>query len=457
MALADLSAAGGPIDRIAEAVPAGTPAWNSPEAEALRREVQLLGCLVRANTRDAVADLRNRVRALHPDPPPVRLADLDGAVERLCSDLQAVLIKLREARPAFMKARRPRWLGELFEYADEYVSVAVEEQLTALLAALAKTRPDVTAARTRLAGLITAEQDHRKAAGYATVMNGPAARRRYVYRASALKKFMSSVLFLEVRKGQEGRRIKQGVAGVAAATAMLFATIAAIASQQYFALNSMPFVVALVIAYVFKDRIKEWLKVYLSSRMTRHLSDFRSSIVGPGGIKVGRCRETFGFVDVDGVAPEVMAARHADANSQIEPATKPEVLIRYIKDIVIRGKRTEALGDGFRELNDIIRFNVTSFLARMDDPVRRVAMYDRTTGKVADLDCPKQYHLNMVLLFRGPNGTSAVRRFRIILDRAGIVGLNDVTLPPGARVVAVNKATAPVSAPRLAAARRGDG
>ena len=136
--------------------------------------------------------------------------------------------------------------------------------------------------------------------------------------------------------------------------------------------------------------------------MSRHLSDFRSSIVGPGGVKIGRCREAFGFVDVDDVAPQAIAARHADANSQIEPATKPEVVIRYIKDIAIRGKRTEALGDGFRELNDIIRFNVASFLARMDDPVRRVAMYDRTAGKVAELDCPKQYHLNMVLLFRAP-------------------------------------------------------
>ena len=117
-------------------MPGGTPAWNSPEAAALRREVQLLGCLVRANTRDAVADLRNRVLALDPEPSPVRLDDLHSAVDRLCAELDAVLTKLREERPAFMKARRPRWLGELFEYADEYVSVTVEEQLTALLAAL---------------------------------------------------------------------------------------------------------------------------------------------------------------------------------------------------------------------------------------------------------------------------------------------------------------------------------
>jgi hypothetical protein len=311
------------------------------------------------------------------------------------------------------------------------MSVAVEEQLTALLVALDQADPRVAPARARLASLVTAEQDHRRSAGYATVLNGPASRRAYVYRTSALKKFMSSVLFLEVRKGRDGRPIKQGVAGLAAAAAMLFATVAALVSQQWFAINSMPFILTLVVAYVFKDRIKDWLKVYLSSRFTRHLSDYRSSIVGPGGVKLGRCRETFGFVDPASVAPAVIAARHADAHSVIEPATKPEVVIRYIKDMVIRGRRAEALGDGFRELNDIIRFNVASFLARMDDPIRTVAMYDRRAGKVAQLPCPKQYHLNMVLLFRGRDGASALRRFRVVLDRGGIVGLQDVALPSG--------------------------
>ncbi len=437
--LSDLCGPTGALAKMAAAIPEGSPGWNSAEATELKRRVQLLGCEVRANTRDAVADLRSRCRVLAGLPAPVpamRITDLCTAVDRLCADLEALLAGLRALRPRFMQARRPVWLRELFEYADEYVSVSIEGQLTTLIDVLGQSSPIVDAlepARARLAGLITAEQDHRRAAGYRTVLDHDGSGRAYVYRASALKKFMSSVLFLDVRKQGGGGSIRHGAAGLAAGIAMLFSTMAALFTQRWFAIDSMPFVVALVVAYVFKDRIKDWLKFYLSARFSRHLFDYKSSILGPGGVKLGRCRETFGFVEPRGVDERVMEARHADSTSEIERATKPEVVLRYIKDIAIDGPRVRAIGEGFAEINDIMRFNVASFLARMDDPVRTIARYDRSAGAVKRHECPKNYHLNIVLLFRGPNEALALRRFRVVLDRGGIVGLHDVALPGPAK------------------------
>jgi hypothetical protein len=439
--LSDLCAPDGPLGRMAEAIPHGSPTWTSPQAAELRRRVQLFGCEVRANTRDAAADLRSRARMLVATPAPVpsmRVTDLCTAIDRLCADLERVLAELRTLRPAFMQARRPVWVRELFEYADEYASMSIEGQLTALLEVLAEASPvheGFEPARVRLAQLITAEQDHRRAAGYVTVLENEGAGRSYVYRASALKKFMSSVLFLDVRKQGGGGSIRHGAAGLAAAIAMLFSSMIALYFQMWFAIDSMPFVFAIVVAYVFKDRIKEWLKFYLSARFSRHLFDYKSSILGPGGVKLGRCREAFGFVEPRGVDDRVLAARHADSTSEIERATKPEVVIRYIKDISIDGQRVRSIGDGFADLNDIMRFNVASFLARMDDPLRTIKRYDRAEGAVRRHQCPKNYHLNIVLLFRGPDEMLGLRRFRVVLDRGGIVGLHDVPLPGPARPV----------------------
>jgi hypothetical protein len=437
--LSDLCEPTGGLAKLAAAIPQGSPGWNSPQAAELRRRVQLLGCEVRANTRDAAADLRSRCRVLAgmPGPAPaMRVGDLCTAVDRLCADLEMLLAGLRALRPKFMAARRPVWVRELFEYADEYVSVSIEGQLTSLLEVFGQPSPIHAAlepARVRLAGLITAEQDHRREAGYRTVLDHDASGRAYVYRASALKKFMSSVLFLDVRKRGGGGSIRHGAAGLAAGIAMLFSTLAALFTQRWFSIDSMPFVVALVVAYVFKDRIKEWIKFYLSARFSRHLYDYKSRILGPGGVKLGRCRETLAFVEAHGVDERVFAARHADSTSDIERETKPEVVLRYIKDIAIDGPRVRAMGEGFAELNDIIRFNVASFLARMDDPVRTIARYDRVEGAVKRHACPKNYHLNIVLLFRGPEEALALRRFRVVLDRGGIVGLQDVALPGPAK------------------------
>ena len=42
---------------------------------------------------------------------------------------------------------------------------------------------------------------------------------------------------------------------------MLFAALITVYFQSRYAMNSMPFVAAVVISYIFKDRIKDWLKL----------------------------------------------------------------------------------------------------------------------------------------------------------------------------------------------------
>jgi hypothetical protein len=416
------------------------------ERDPLSHELRLLGCLVRANVRDEAAALRMRMRALEgkAGQRAILVEDLRVGIGRLLDDIERVLEHLRALRPAFMYRARPPWVSELFTYADEYVSLVVEGHLTMLLVELdrhASLHAPLSTARARIVDRIIAEQTHREAAGYPSVLHpldadthGDAESTQdgslYTHRKSILKKLMSSVLFLEFERHREGRRVGHLVAGIAAAVAMLFATVAAIWSERVYGLNSLPFVVAVVVAYVFKDRIKEWLRTWFSTKLTRFLPDYSLTIHDPAhDVELGRCRETFAYLGSDQIPEEILQYRHADADDVLEPHTKRETVMRYVKDITIHGRRIKHVHGRLHDINDIIRFNVSNFLLRMDDPVRKIETYDRRADAVRAVSCPKRYHLNLVLVLRAADHAVSVERFRVILDKSGISELERVELP----------------------------
>ncbi len=417
-----------PLTRIREVLE-GSDNGDDLDRAKLHHEVRLLGCLIRANLRDDVADVRRKIARTRGHAGDTALADdVRHAIARVDVETTAVLAAVRELRPRFMLPRRPSWIRELYEYLDEYVSISVESYFTAAIDALdAEASDDFVASRRRLTAAVVAEQRHRVGAGYPGVLVEASTEGAYVYRKSALKKFMSSVLFLEAKRRPEGRGIANVIAGIAAAIAMLFSTIAAIWSQGTYGLNSFPFVIAIVISYVFKDRIKEWLRAYISGRLTRWLYDRSIEIHDPlENVVVGRCRESFGFLSAERVPGAVVRLRHADSSSILEPETKPELVMRYVKDVTLNGRQIAAVHRRLGDVNDIIRFNFSSFLVRMDEPVQTVAVYDPHTDLVRRLERPKRYHVNMVMLLHADGKQASVDRFRIILDRRGIQRLQQV-------------------------------
>lgn len=80
---------------------------------------------------------------------------------------------------------------------------------------------------------------------------------------------------------------------------MIFATVIAFAWQgQYGALSANLFI-ALVIGYIFKDRIKDLLKEQLSKRFKKWIPDRRLEILRDERYHVGDCKESFEFLMSD--------------------------------------------------------------------------------------------------------------------------------------------------------------
>ena len=100
-----------------------------------------------------------------------------------------------------------------------------------------------------------------------------------LYRWSILRKYISRYLFLEVRRRKGHPLLLHSVYAISAAIAMIFATFVAFFWQGRYGALSNNLFLALVIAYIFKDRVKEIGRERLLSLFREWIPDRRLLIV----------------------------------------------------------------------------------------------------------------------------------------------------------------------------------
>lgn len=395
----------------------------------LGHELRMFGCITRAQLRDRVTVLRGAIRRFpraeaDPNSSPMMVADVRALVDRFLADLTVLLEAWRRRRVEFLAGDLPPIVCETFAFTDEYLSQILEHKLTTLIADT-DGREAFVEVRARLREALLAERRYRKAIGYEGADDGDP--EYFVFRRGMLKKLVNSVLWLEISKQKEGRGIGNLVAAIAAGTAMAFALVATIVGSRWYLANTWGFVLLGTIIYIFKDRIKDWLKGYFSAKTGRWLSDYATDIRDPvSGRDIGRCRESFIYLEPSDVPADVVARRHADSNSPIEPAAKPEIVIKYEKDVRLSSAcLIERLHLADYEINDIMRFCVSQFLVRADDPIASLPVYDPATDAVSRREFQKMYHLNMVMVLRSAGYPATTRRIRVVFDKHGIRRLEE--------------------------------
>ena len=208
--------------------------------------------------------------------------------------------------------------------------------------------------RCNIAG-IRAESDYRTEQGYPSVLTKDT-RESYLRRVSALKKFTSSVLWLSTSTRREGTTLEQVLFAIAAGVAMVFATLVAFYAQSIYGQFSLPVFVALVVAYMFKDRIKEQGRTWSSSLLSRHLYDYRTVIETQDGRRqLGNVREKVGYLKAESIPPEVIATRGAGPHDEPTFVGHLETVLMYAKLVTLRKDAFAFLAeDGVEILLDLL-------------------------------------------------------------------------------------------------------
>jgi len=400
-------------------------------------EIKLLAAVARGAARDFVRYLLGELEQLRRTPADTgtRLVTAQENGTEFIAGVKSLIASVRTLRGHIGNPVIPPKVRDAFHFCDEYLSLMIEDHLTALLEGL-RENPEIRAHLAQLdralAEIILAQRQYRRAMGYPSLVRNEGPNEVMVYRRGVLKKFVSSVLYLQMEI-TEWEGWTQFCYGLAAGVAMLFAAVVMLLVQNRYTTNSIPFVAVLVVSYIFKDRIKDWLKLMFSKGMTRWLADRNVNIRDPRtGGKIGSYKEAFSFVPSDQVPPEVHHRRNIDNFTSIDEEGKPERVMKHEKEVTLYPDPILKVHERRQDLNDIMRFSIDDFLRQADNPKVDYLHLDDEGGRLECLQCSRVYHVNMVMRYTSYDSAGKLQvsyeRVRIVLNRDGIIRLEEVPL-----------------------------
>ncbi|MEZ4729621.1 MAG: hypothetical protein R3E79_21030 [Caldilineaceae bacterium] len=212
---------------------------------------------------------------------------------------------------------------------------------------------------------------------------------------------------------------------------MAFATIVAFYVQIQYGAFTFPVFIALVIGYMFKDRIKELGRSLSLRFLSSYFYDRRINIhTLQDTQRLGRMREKTVFLQAAEVPECIAQERNQGMISVIDNGAQGEEVLCYTRDVTLH---TNVFNQIYKEgppitgVADILRLDVRPFLHKMDDPIEKRLGLDG--DRLRAVKCAKVYYMNIVSVYRvgGAQAEIVSQRVRVTLNRKGLVRLQTMT------------------------------
>jgi len=341
-------------------------------------------------------------------------------------------------------------LHQEIRFVDEYCTYRFRDGLARLIKALGELDEDIAGAslkkfNRRLAAYARLEHWYAERAGFMWVdrQSSQDLVETYVHRRGALKRRVWRVLYLNIRvkplfafQQQLGAMIAAGIAAVwAVAAEVIIRSRTSVSGGALFkSFGDSTFIIvmiAFVLAYVLKDRIKELGRSYFKLGIFAKIPDNSESIwyaTGEGHRwKIGSISEFTKFLNPERLPAKVRALRRAADPDGLESEDFPVDVIRYRKVIKLHPMILRRLPYPIRAVHDILRLNVQAFLSRLDDPHHESDILD-ADGRVIDMKLPKVYHLDIVLKYSKitpkilpqKDKSSVYDHIRLVMNKEGL-------------------------------------
>ncbi|MBR6884933.1 MAG: hypothetical protein IKN01_04410 [Prevotella sp.] len=405
-----------PYQRLSNACLSLTPQSSEKEKEQenYEREIKMFASIFKSSIRDTF-------RAALSSPPPINQEQCRKTLESIAR----IFMSYRSLGEQMEKKGTPHELMLYFRYGDEFLSNVVEQHVFRMIQHLRKhDSQGYEALKSDLQQLLDSEHDYRLQAGYLCVKDGSAEdNTEFVYHAGKLKKYIESNLYLPTHKRRNAVFLEQVVFSLAAGLSMIFATVISFAFQQTYGNFTLPFFIALVISYMFKDRIKELVRVYFATRLSSRLFDYKTEI-RVGFLKVGWCKEGFDFMNPEKITQLVRKMRNRHSPLVIGRGVEEQV-IQFRKKIHLNRKAISKLSPyPLSGINDIVRYNLSEFMRKMDNPKVPLCA-NKGNGQYIPVEGRKVYYLNFIIQLKYEEATR-YRRYRICLSRKGIHDIEEI-------------------------------
>lgn len=311
-------------------------------------------------------------------------------------------------------------LCEYFQCMDEFISNVTEQHLFLLSDYLKENHPEVwNKLRSDVFAVLDGEIEYKKSMHYSYVDRYASDENcEFVHNAGLLKKYAESNLYLKARKRQNTFLIEQIAFMFAAGIAMIFATVIAFSFQQTFGNFTLPLFIALVVSYMFKDRIKDLIRFYFAHKLGGKLYDYKISM-SIHNRKIGWSKEGFDYITA-GKLPEKVSEKRQRTSLLEARRGIDEQIILYRKKLHLHRKNVNRISEyPLLGVNDIIRYNLFEFTKKMDDS--KMPVYANLgNGEYERIDAKKVYYINYVIQCRYQDVTTDYYRYRIMMSKKGI-------------------------------------
>lgn len=340
-------------------------------------------------------------------------------------EADAIIAQFRQAGQPLSGLPSDHTVLQAYRLADESISLVYEEFLLSLFRLVGQQRGKVNAELERcIEKTVQGEITYRQRTGYSALLQPEGDNEVFLHRTSMLKKYASSVLYLSPTVQREGTAIEQVLLAFAAGLSMIFATVVAFYFQLRYGQFTFPVFVALVVGYMFKDRIKESARSFFAHSLRHFLFDRRIVVrTRDGKEKLGYLREKLTYPSMRQIPPHVLEMRNRNRNTGLENQNQDESVLCYTKEVILRAnafRRMATGGPPITGITDIMRYDVRPYLRKMDDPIERKFYLQR--GKLCVARCQRVYYLNIVSVYtsEGEQGFQRIERTRVALTRKGI-------------------------------------
>jgi len=427
-----------PFDDVARACEAGTPdSWcerlrdtlstargatnGSPSARAAIRRARVFACIIRASGLEAQrAMLELLEEASSPGDATTLVASFSATAKRISAAYRRLLSDADDME-------LPEEVMVALRWVDEDLSLFFEALASTASIRLHERAGTATEAASKLAWDAVEEARYRRAREYPSIGAEDASPRlveHIEFRRHMLKRFTSSVLWLQHEVRDARMWTVHVLFAIAAAVAMAFAvwvTLRATEMQEYLAL----YFFLLVASYAVKDRLKAILQVKFQSWAERRFPDRAWTIRDDErDDDLGVVTERAGFRDFRKLPDGVMAARTLTREHALEEFARPETVLWHEKQVSLEPREDGALPSPM--MTEIFRLNIGSWLTHTDDPTRTITFADPDEAVVCSVNARRVYNLNVVYRLKGGTGGGPWRRIRVVVSRKGIERIDPI-------------------------------
>ena len=371
------------------------------DIEQIIKELKLTGTMVRARLRDWRIFVKHNLK--QSKNLKKKLTDFKGRME----NCQKVLEKFRKLQEIYIKSIEDKQVNQYFQIVEEFLSNMIEERLTQVFILIEeknKNSPnnghELNKIKKELKIFLKQERAIRKIKKFKLILEDTKkGKEKYLYWFSRYKKIVSSVLYLDISRGKKNTTYGHIIAAWAAFFSAALNSYIAIYIFKTYAANTIFFITLMALLYVFKDRVKNILKLIVGTKALSRFPDSFTSIKDTSEkkiIKLGEIREKVFFPSVSQINSEVLKIKDKSSES---PQSSLEKILVYQKEINIKTSLIKKYYSRTTNLTDIMRLNLNKFLVNMGNPTKSIYYYNQLSGKLKRTKGDRVYQLGLIIRY----------------------------------------------------------